>query len=195
MQELASLYALGTLGPEDRKEVEECAAANPVFGRLLRELSGVTAGLCMASVYPGAAALPAVDLKSRLAGSVETRMPSIVTTTLHIRPEEAAVLPVVVTGPDIKIRWISPGFTGMCGYDLADLRGRKPGPILQGKDTDRRAARTLREAIRALAPVTQEILNYDKDGLPYMVSISISPVVDATGKAVCFVALEHRHEE
>lgn len=97
---------------------------------------------------------------------------------------------VVVTDADGLVEWINEGFTRISGYTLDELRGRKPGAVLQGPETD---AATVKEMSRALASgrgFSREILNYHKDGTAYWVAIDAQPILDADGRVTKFVALE-----
>lgn len=96
----------------------------------------------------------------------------------------------VVTDLEGRVQWINLAFTEMCGYRIEELRGQKPGGILQGPGTDREAAKQMSQAIRQEKYCSQEILNYHKNGQPYWASISISPILGPDRKARAFVALE-----
>ena len=106
---------------------------------------------------------------------------------------------IVFTDPKGRITWLNPAFTRLCGYTLEELRGRKPGPILQGPDTDPESAALLHHALRERHPVTVEIVNYRKDGAPYTVSISLCPLRNRAGRLTGFMAVEretsHLHRE
>jgi hypothetical protein len=78
----------------------------------------------------------------------------------------------------------------MCGHDLADLRGRKPGPLLQGPETDPAAVARIRAAVQARQACRETLVNYHKDGRAYRADIRIAPVLDDTGEPLWFVARE-----
>ncbi len=89
-----------------------------------------------------------------------------------------------------RVTWVNPAFTRLSGYTLDDMRGRKPGTLLQGPDTDPESAALLHHAVRQRQPLTVELLNYRKDGAPYMVSISLSPLRTRAGRVTGFMAVE-----
>ncbi|MEO0581478.1 MAG: PAS domain S-box protein, partial [Bacteroidota bacterium] len=97
---------------------------------------------------------------------------------------------VVITDPDGKIQWTNEGFERITGYGLEEIRGKKPGEVLQGPDTDPKAIVQIREKLKSGASFTQEILNYHKTGASYWVSIQVSPVYDQQQTLTHYVAIE-----
>lgn len=98
--------------------------------------------------------------------------------------------PVVVTDTLGRVQWINSAFTRMCGYTLEELKGRKPGELLQGAETDPAEVATLRAAVRQRRPAVVELVNYRKNGEAYPVWISLDPLVDDTGEFIGFMAVE-----
>jgi len=84
---------------------------------------------------------------------------------------------VVITDRTGVIEYVNKGFTKMTGYELAEVRGKKPGDFLQGRRTDKETVKKLGQAIAGQQTIYEEILNYDKQGSAYWVSLSISPVI------------------
>src|SRR5690606_21122466 len=76
------------------------------------------------------------------------------------------------------------------GYSLEEVRGRKPGPILQGPATSQDTIARIGAAIRAREPFYDEILNYDKNGAPYWISMAINPVFGKDGKLEHFISIQ-----
>ena len=97
---------------------------------------------------------------------------------------------VVVTDADGLVEWVNEGFTRISGYALDDLRGRKPGHVLQGPGTDPGTVDLLHEQMRSREPFSTEVLNYRKDGTPYWVQIDVTPVVEDDGALTGFIAIE-----
>lgn len=97
---------------------------------------------------------------------------------------------VVITNPEGKIQWVNPGFTTITGYEIDEALGKKPGSILQGKETSQETILTIREAIKNQQPFTGEIYNYRKDGQGYWVSISIMPFHNNQGILKGFIGVE-----
>ncbi len=97
---------------------------------------------------------------------------------------------IILTDLHGRVTWLNPAFTRLSGYTLDDLRGQKPGRFLQGPETDPESASLLRHAIHLREAVNVELLNYRKDGEPYMVSISLSPLRNRAGRVTGFMAVE-----
>ncbi|MDL5053640.1 PAS domain-containing protein [Oscillatoria laete-virens NRMC-F 0139] len=97
---------------------------------------------------------------------------------------------VVVTTPEGKVEWVNDTFTTMCGYELGELQGQKPGKLLQGELSDPEMAAKMSRAIRAGKSCSVEIINYHKDGHAYWVAIDIVPLCNRKGKIKHFLALE-----
>ncbi len=88
------------------------------------------------------------------------------------------------------IVWINPAFTGLCGYSFAEIRGRKPGSFLQGKESDPEVTNLLRQAVKKGTPCTVEMINYHKAGSPYHVRIAVEPLRDENDELTGFRAAE-----
>jgi PAS domain S-box-containing protein len=111
---------------------------------------------------------------------------------LNLLPWVAASIDdgIVITNADGLTTWVNPGFSRLCGYDPAELLGKKPGAVLQGAQTDAEAVQRLRTALQARQPCSVDLLNYHKDGHPYWVAIHITPLIDSAGQLARFVAIE-----
>lgn len=96
---------------------------------------------------------------------------------------------VVVTDAAGLVLSIDPAFTEMCGYSLEELRGKKPGDVLQGPATEQEIVEQFREAIREQVPFECTLTNYHKNGSTYRVHIKCDPVFER-GRLVRFRALE-----
>jgi PAS domain S-box-containing protein len=97
---------------------------------------------------------------------------------------------VVITDPEGLIEYVNPGFTRMTGYTLEESVGRKPGSFLQGPDTNRQTVERIRKKIQAQEPFYEEILNYDKSGLSYWISLAINPVFDSEGRVSKYISIQ-----
>lgn len=82
----------------------------------------------------------------------------------------------VETDRDGGIVAINPAFTGLCGYHFSEIKGRKPGSFLQGAGTDPETVAILRQAVKNGESCTVEMVNYHKDGSPYLVRIAVEPI-------------------
>lgn len=97
---------------------------------------------------------------------------------------------IVLTDARGLVVWINPAFTRMSGYDLADIRGRRPGDVLQGPLTTPESRTALAGAIRERVARTVEIVNYSRAGHAYIAQIDLAPIFDADGKLSYFVAIQ-----
>lgn len=109
---------------------------------------------------------------------------------LPINETQKWIRAVVVTDADGLILNVDPAFTEMCGYSLEELRGKKPGDMLQGPATEREVIEQFREALREQAPFECTLTNYHKNGSTYRVHIKCDPVFDAKGRLEKFRAVE-----
>ena len=97
---------------------------------------------------------------------------------------------VIITDAKGLIEYVNPGFTKLTGYEIDQVRGKKPGELLQGKLTDADTVQRIREKLETKSPFYEEILNYDKDGEPCWISLMINPVFGADGEVEKFVSIQ-----
>lgn len=97
---------------------------------------------------------------------------------------------VIITDKDGLVEYVNPGFSRLTKYTLEEMLGRKPGHILQGPETDKNTVNRIKESIMAREALYDEILNYDKDGNSYWISIAINPVFDASGNISKFISVQ-----
>jgi PAS domain S-box-containing protein len=96
----------------------------------------------------------------------------------------------VVTDAEGRITAINPAFTELCGHCFEDLKGRKPGSILQGPLSSSKSVAMLRKAILNRETVTTELVNYHKDRSTYRVRIELKPLFAPTGDLTGYEARE-----
>ena len=95
---------------------------------------------------------------------------------------------VMITDAEGRLEWTNAAFTRMTGYELAEVKGRKPGEFLRGSGTDLATIEQLRNAFLHGEPCKLEILNYTKRGTPFWQTLDLQPVRDRAGKVLHFVA-------
>ena len=139
-----------------------------------------TVGTALVMSHLASPASPPAALKHRILGALDSR------------PRQTEPDSVVVTNPDERVQWVNPAFTAMCGYSLDELKGRKAGHLLQGRDTDPAAVQRIRESLRARRPCREALVNYHKNGTPYRVDVAITPILDDEGQPLWFVARERK---
>jgi diguanylate cyclase (GGDEF)-like protein/PAS domain S-box-containing protein len=97
---------------------------------------------------------------------------------------------VVFTDVDGLVVWANPAFKTLSGFSVEELRGRKPGQLLQGPGTDPQTVEKIRKAVRDREVIRTEILNYSKAGIPYWIDILIQPIFDDNDKLIHFMSIE-----
>ena len=97
---------------------------------------------------------------------------------------------VIIADVGGRTQWVNAGFSRMTGYTLDELRGKKPGAVLQGPDTDPDTVATIRTALRRREGFEADLLNYSREGRPYWVRISCNPLYDRSNKLEGFMAIE-----
>ena len=97
---------------------------------------------------------------------------------------------VVITNPNGQVEYVNPGFEKMTGFTFEEVRGRKPGDVLQGPGTSAVTRGKVREHLAKHVPYYDEILNYTKSGEPYWISLSINPVFGEDRKLQRFVSIQ-----
>ncbi|MCF8254154.1 MAG: PAS domain S-box protein [Bacteroidia bacterium] len=96
---------------------------------------------------------------------------------------------VIITDTAGVAIWANEGFERITEYSVSDLIGKKPGQLLQGKNTDPETKAQISMALREGKPFSGEILNYSKTKRPYWISLSITPMMD-NDKHMGFIAIE-----
>ncbi len=97
---------------------------------------------------------------------------------------------VVIADARGRIEYVNQGFTRLTGYTCEEVMGRKPGEVLQGRHTDPKTVQRVREHLQLGRAFYEEILNYNKTGEPYWISLSVTPVHGADGTLERFVSVQ-----
>lgn len=96
---------------------------------------------------------------------------------------------VVITDAEGKTLWANQAFTRLTGYSLEEVLNRKPGQLLQGKETSPQSIQLLRDAEKNFSDIEIELVNYRKNGEKYWVRLKISAIVNAYGERR-FIAIQ-----
>jgi PAS domain S-box-containing protein len=97
---------------------------------------------------------------------------------------------VILTDAPGRVEWVNEGFTRITGYSLEEVRGRTPGEILQGPDTDPATVARMRASLARGEGFREQILNYRRDGAPCWLEIEVQPIRDEGGELTGFMAIE-----
>ena len=91
--------------------------------------------------------------------------------------------------PDQPLIYINEGFERLTGYSAKSMIG-KNCRFLQGDGTDPETVQEIREALAAGRECTVEILNYNKDNVPFWNRLSLTPVVSPDGEVTHFIGVQ-----
>lgn len=97
---------------------------------------------------------------------------------------------VITTDKNGCVDWINEGFTRISGYTLEELKGFKPGDVLQGEKTDSETIRYMKKRLKSDQDFQVDILNYHKSGYAYWVHIVCSALHDEQGQIQGYLALQ-----
>ena len=97
---------------------------------------------------------------------------------------------VVLTDAAWRIEWVNESFERMFGHRLLDIRGRGPGELLKGPDTDPETLVRIDAAAAAGVAFKGEILNYARGGHAVWVELEIQPIKDGAGRVTGFMGLQ-----
>jgi PAS domain S-box-containing protein len=97
---------------------------------------------------------------------------------------------VIISDRDGKIIWANKSFSEMTGFSPIEYLGRKPGHLLQGKDTSHETAQYLKYQLANACSFNAEILNYTKTGKEYWVRVQGQPIFDEGNNLTGFFAIE-----
>lgn len=95
---------------------------------------------------------------------------------------------LIVTNSTGETLWVNRGFSEICGYSLEEALGKKPGDLLQGTSTDRATVVRIRRALKRRERSSERILNYDKRGRSYWISLDICPYEWSGGEGFIGIA-------
>jgi methyl-accepting chemotaxis protein len=96
---------------------------------------------------------------------------------------------VLITDRNGLVEYVNPGFEKLTGYTLAEVKGKKPGSLLQREQTDQETVKRISRKLKAREAFYEEILNFDKDGIPYWIVLSVNPIFDEAGQHKGFVGV------
>lgn len=92
--------------------------------------------------------------------------------------------------PDNPMIFVSDEFEAQTGYSPEEAAG-KNCRFFQGPDTNPYAIEAIRQGLLAETRFTIDILNYRKDGTPFVNRLRIRPIYDAEGRLVFFAGAQN----
>ncbi|GGD34766.1 PAS domain S-box protein [Flavobacterium orientale] len=91
--------------------------------------------------------------------------------------------------PGPRILYVNEAFTRMTGYSTEEVVGQTPR-ILQGPNSDKNELQKLGAALRRWESCEITTINYKKNGDPFWIHFTISPVADEKGWYTHWIAIE-----
>ncbi|KAG1657707.1 hypothetical protein FOA52_002511 [Chlamydomonas sp. UWO 241] len=91
--------------------------------------------------------------------------------------------------PDMPLIFANAGFSKITGYSWPETLG-KNCRFLQGEGTDEATVTKLRESIKAGRACVVQLMNYKKNGDPFVNYLSVTPIFDAHGTLTHYVGIQ-----
>lgn len=96
---------------------------------------------------------------------------------------------VIVTNANEEIIWANKAFTTISGFSREEIIGKKPAFLVQGENTCFETRKRIRTKLNQRQPLSEEILNYNREGDEYWIKLDITPMFDQ-GVHTGFVAIQ-----
>lgn len=91
---------------------------------------------------------------------------------------------------DNPMIFVSDEFEAQTGYTSEEAVGRNCR-FLQGPETSPHAVEAIRQALQAQTRFTIDIVNYRKDGEPFLNRLRIRPIYDGEGQLIFFAGAQN----
>lgn len=107
--------------------------------------------------------------------------------------EDEAEMSVVFSDPhrpDNPMIFVSDEFEMQTGYPPEEAIGRNCR-FLQGPDTNPHAIEAIRQGLKAETRFSIDILNYRRDGTPFVNRLRIRPIYDSEGRLMYFAGAQN----
>jgi len=88
-----------------------------------------------------------------------------------------------------KITWVNQSFIKRSGYSMNELIGKNPLNFIH-KSKDKKVTSNIREKMKALQMVRQEVFHKSKQGDFYWIDLTVTPLYDNDGKHTGFMMVE-----
>lgn len=97
---------------------------------------------------------------------------------------------VIITDTDENIQWVNEAFERLSGYQIKEIKGKKPSSFMQGPHTSIEQKQYLRRQINNREAFSCEILNIHKSGSSYWILLQGQPVLDDDGNLLYYFAMQ-----
>ncbi|MDQ2102423.1 hybrid sensor histidine kinase/response regulator [Azospirillum isscasi] len=91
--------------------------------------------------------------------------------------------------PDVPLVYVNRRFQSLTGYEPAETLGRNCR-FLQGPGTDPETAAAIRRAVAGGERIDTRILNYRKDGTPFVNELLLAPIRDGDGAVTAYIGFQ-----
>lgn len=102
---------------------------------------------------------------------------------------------IVTSDLEGQITWVNNSFETLTGYQLEEIKGKRPGDFLQGEKTNPTTVKEIGQQLAKREPFFGEIYNYSKDGRGYWLELYIDPFYDHDGNMAGYIAIENEITE
>ena len=109
--------------------------------------------------------------------------------TRMITAFEQAAETILIADDRGIIKYANPAFEAVSGYSRLEVQG-KSLTLLRSPDNDKDTVNKAKQALAKEQVWRGRLINLKKDGIPYEVETSISPVTSKTGHVINFVVVE-----
>jgi PAS domain S-box-containing protein len=108
--------------------------------------------------------------------------------------------PVIISNADGLVIWVNPAFSVVTGYSAKEVLGEDHLSLLYHGKTNTALTKQLLRAAANKVAFSAELLNYNKAGTEYWVSLNLNPIFDAHGRFECYISVqnditEHKEKE
>jgi len=98
---------------------------------------------------------------------------------------------VVIADAAQRIHWVNQTYTKVTGWELAEVQGKRAGEQLHGPLTDKAVRQRLRDRLsQGLSVAGVEIVNYRKNGEPYLALLNIETIRDSDGRVLAYFSIQ-----
>ncbi|HYW36124.1 MAG TPA: PAS domain S-box protein, partial [Balneolaceae bacterium] len=109
---------------------------------------------------------------------------------------------IIITDENDQIIWVNEAFEQLMGYQLEEVKGKSPGDILRGPETNSETVQGIAGAVANEESIQVVILNYSKNGDKYWLDMTMDPIFDEEGNCTGYIGvnkdvteqIERQHE-
>lgn len=119
----------------------------------------------------------------------QSPLDSVSLRALEYCPEAIIVTMADLERPGPTIVFVNKAFERLTGFSRSESLGRSPR-FLQGPATDRAVLDAMRRAAAQREEFYGEVVNYRKDGSPYVIEWKLAPMRDSSGATTHWIAVQ-----